>query len=473
MVFCIPHIAYMVIESGQVSPLTFLFFTDPTIRTALDETLRHLCEDPTKIAGLVKWDVLPATLAVVEEQEDPLVNELAAFMCGRLALAMVSAAKTKTIVDLLGHHEYSLQLASARAIQQIAASLDHQIGLMTTDTFLPRVYAAFMSDEDELYAILCQAITDLTTRNAPHAVHIISAGLSTPLVQLAVHPRSHDIQIPALMTLETLSANHPVDKRGLISAGILPAMAGIINNPPSSQVRLIATRIIENLVTLGPEHRSEVAYAGLMQSMALCLANQDPEVLTSALNTCVYMAGNADPERKAIIDAKIVDVLPTCIRHHSSRIAILACQVVENLAKTGTFRQQLIDSGIRRPLDKVCSSFIKTKLSEGEDKKSVHKAAQAALDAIGKKFSERLTRAPPKKTLDPNALVIDTNSLPAFTVNRSFSVVSATSQRSLQPRNTLPVRRPHVTHTRSSTTGALSSPPLSAPPMMPPAYNEY
>jgi hypothetical protein len=81
--------------------------------------------------------------------------------------------------------------------------------------------------------------------------------------------------------------------------------------------------------------------------------SQDPAVLLSALRTCLSLAGNSDAERGALMNVHIVDLIGPPIRYHQADVVILACQVVENLAKTGTYRQQLIDGGIRRPLEKV------------------------------------------------------------------------------------------------------------------------
>lgn len=205
------------------------------------------------------------------------------------------------------------------------------------------------------------------------------------------------------------------------------------------------------------------------------------------------------------MNVHIVDLIGPPIRYHQADVVILACQVVENLARTGTYRQQLIEGGIRRPLEKVVryakaclpkfqrdqslfhSTFIKSKLGDGQDKKGAQKAAQAALDAIGKKFSERLTLSSSKyvKSQCFSLHPLNTNtffrkpskdgrpvsplspSLVPLPAERTFTADDITPRHPLKPRNSMPARRPNSVHVRSRTTGAISNSVLDP---MPPAY---
>lgn len=68
---------------------------------------------------------------------------------------------------------------------------------------------------------------------------------------------------------------------------------------------------------------------------------------------CQLIAQNSDPGRKALIDENILPVLQCLATDHIASNVISGCQLLNALAHTGTYRQEIIDAGVKNVMQQI------------------------------------------------------------------------------------------------------------------------
>jgi hypothetical protein len=73
----------------------------------------------------------------------------------------------------------------------------------------------------------------------------------------------------------------------------------------------------------------------------------------SVFQICQLIAQNSDPGRKALIDDGILPVLLRLATNHIASNVVNACKILNALAHTGTYRQELITAGVKISMQQI------------------------------------------------------------------------------------------------------------------------
>jgi hypothetical protein len=73
----------------------------------------------------------------------------------------------------------------------------------------------------------------------------------------------------------------------------------------------------------------------------------------SVFQTCQLIAQNSDPGRKALIDDGILPVLLRLASNHIAGNVLNACKILNALAHSGTYRQELITAGVKDAMQQI------------------------------------------------------------------------------------------------------------------------
>ncbi|EJU01744.1 ARM repeat-containing protein [Dacryopinax primogenitus] len=403
-----PLLTPLMVETGRFDQLIQLFVDEePQIVSSVDDTIRSVCVNPAVNIQLVQQDVIPRLMILLDTRGDERVLDLVCFVMKSLAVQLVDFGKSSILVTALTRREAKLRAAAVSGIETASNQGGNtvQSTLILTDGFLSGLLSIITIDRgkyDVLKAV-CRSLANIATADINRSKEISASGLIPSLVELARTP-DEGMQVASLEAIFAVTATAFGDKTPIIRTGIVNVLLRYLVEPPSARVAQLSLKIMNSIASL-PPHRAEIGKAGILGALAHYLLPKDDTIplaranQVTALKICQNIASESDRERKSIFEAGLILPLLHLTQGNRAEVVCLACGTIEALARTGTFKQELLNAEADKYLRRITSMMHKSTLAAGEDRKSANKSAKQALDmmetGILRGLSRRLSRSSP------------------------------------------------------------------------------
>jgi hypothetical protein len=79
----------------------------------------------------------------------------------------------------------------------------------------------------------------------------------------------------------------------------------------------------------------------------------DVKCRQSVFQICEQIAQKSDSGRQALIDSQILPVLLRLTANHIGSNVVNACKILGALAHSGTYRQTLIEAGVKKAMEQI------------------------------------------------------------------------------------------------------------------------
>jgi len=211
----------------------------------------------------------------------------------------------------------------------------------------------------------------------------------------------------------------------------LPALHDILEDVHrSSEVYISALSLLAN-ISNESAYSLLIVESGIVPCVVQWLSpqhtNQNLQCRLHIFRITQSIAQHSDHGRKALIDSKVLPVLLRLINDRVASNVINGCQILNALAQTGTYREELLAAKIRDPLERITSYFRQSKLETKAEKQTIKAQAkqviltlnstrssgpaiqQNGMPTFPHPLSNRLSRSrlsihPPEETFSPPVL---------------------------------------------------------------------
>jgi hypothetical protein len=255
------HFRDYVIQSGGVPGMLSVFSHSAKISMLRNATwaLSNLCRGKPQPAFEHIQPVLP-TLAKLVAMDDP---EIITDACWALSYisddsgpanakiqAVVDANICHRLVQLLNHHNASVQIPALRSVGNIVTGDDSQTEAILACNPLPFLVGLLSHKKKNVRKEACWTISNITAGNEAQIQLVLDANLIPPLVVL-LREAEFDIQKEAAWAISNAtSGGSSKQNRFLVDQGALPALCNLFSCT-DPKVVMVALEAIDNILKVG------------------------------------------------------------------------------------------------------------------------------------------------------------------------------------------------------------------------------
>jgi HEAT repeat protein len=250
-----------VIQSGGVPGMLSVFNHSAKVSMLRNATwaLSNLCRGKPQPAFEHIQPVLP-TLAKLVAMDDP---EIITDACWALSYisddsgpanakiqAVVESGIAPRLVQLLNHHNATVQIPALRSVGNIVTGDDHQTEAILACNPLPFLVGLLSHKKKNVRKEACWTISNITAGNETQIQLVLDANLIPPLVCL-LREAEFDIQKEAAWAISNAtSGGSSKQNRFLVQQGALPALCNLFSCT-DPKVVMVALEAIDNILKVG------------------------------------------------------------------------------------------------------------------------------------------------------------------------------------------------------------------------------
>ncbi|KAF8337678.1 armadillo-type protein [Amanita rubescens] len=368
----ISHLCHaIIIKEGLAEELLDLF-DDPD--THLSQVLsQSLAVDP-RVLGSSTFPTLLPMLASADKMRNPFVSKLVRHW----APDMVSRLIRVRQVDII------LKVYLQEIRNNVIDAREEEKDLLVDELqFVPALGNYLKSRDATLRRISSEIVEILSNGSAFRSGRIMEEGIGSSLAWVAA----------------------PDHANQLVSDS-LPAVCDILEDfHRSLDVHFSSLRLLTDIAQHSPWHRF-IIDSGIIAALVMWLSPQhsitDPKCKQFAFQICSEIAQKSDFGRKALIDDEILPVLLRLATNNIGTNVINACKVLNALAYSGTYRETLIEAGVKKVMEQITSLFHPSTLTNSRDKTKAQDAAKQVLKTF--KLTKNSTAGTRDSFTEPNSL---------------------------------------------------------------------
>lgn len=151
---------------------------------------------------------------------------------------------------------------------------------------IPYLATSLRSDEPELLADACWALSYLSDAEDQRVQMLVDTGAVPRLVQLTCRPQ-YDVQLPALRTVGNIVSGTHEQTQAVLNAGVLPSLLGLLNHNKRN-IRKEAAWTVSNISAGKPEQLESLLQSTCMERVVVLALHDEMEIRKE----CVWALSN-------------------------------------------------------------------------------------------------------------------------------------------------------------------------------------
>ncbi|KDR76392.1 hypothetical protein GALMADRAFT_140093 [Galerina marginata CBS 339.88] len=372
-----------ILLGGQRSVSLVLLFDDPN--PDLSQALYTSLSADTKLVMAPNFpELLPSLLSDVGIGNQ-FVSKLLVALSESIIPRLLTLKRVDLIVKTLTAKDNAVTGKFFAVVHAAALNAADDIrNELATDSSFVSVLGRHLKSQDSAMRRLASEVIDvLSKRSSGRSEKMMQAGIGESLAWVAVHGE-HSSHRSAIMALSTLFLAAP-DHADRLVADSLPALCHILEDLNRTiYVYEAALRFLSEVVHRFPH--LVIIESGIMQHVTPWINPQfsmsSQECRQLAYDILLVISQNSDAGRQSVIEAGILPILTRLATGQKVENIINACNLVTALVHTGTFRQAVVDVGMKKVMEDITSWFHKSTLANKADKKLARDHAKEVLLAL-------------------------------------------------------------------------------------------
>ncbi|XP_051127741.1 importin subunit alpha-1a-like [Andrographis paniculata] len=200
---------------------------------------------------------------------------------------------------------------------------------------LPALQRLVTSNDDEVLADACWALSYLSDGTNDKIQAVIEAGVCQRLVELLLHP-APSVLIPALRTVGNIVTGDDVQTQYIIDHGALPCLLNLLIHHHKKSIKKEACWTISNITAGNKEQIQVVIDAGLIQPLVTLLQTAEFDIKKEAAWAISNAtSGGTNEQIKYMVERDCIKPLCDLLICPDPRIVIVCLEALENILKVG------------------------------------------------------------------------------------------------------------------------------------------
>ena len=204
---------------------------------------------------------------------------------------------------------------------------------------LPVLAQLVFSNDDEVLADGCWALSYLSDGSNEKIQAVLDTGICARIVELMGHPPA-SVQTPALRTAGNVVTGDDCQTQCVINCGALPRLLALLNSPKKG-IRKEACWTISNITAGTREQIQAVIEANIIPPLVHLLATAEFDIKKEAAWSISNATSGGSPEQiKYLVQQGCIKPLCDLLTCNDPRLVTVALEGIENVLKAGDYEAQ-------------------------------------------------------------------------------------------------------------------------------------
>ncbi|CAK8563753.1 unnamed protein product [Lathyrus sativus] len=209
---------------------------------------------------------------------------------------------------------------------------------------LPILGRLVFSDDEEILADACWALSYLSDDSNDKIQEIIDAGVSGRLVQLLQHP-SASVLVPVVRTVGNMVTGDDMQTQVMVDYGALPCLLNLLLQPLKKCIKKEACWAVSNITAGNKEQVQAVIEVGLIPPLVSLLQNADFDIKKEAAWATTNVAAGGIPEQiKYLVDQGCIKPLCDLLLCPDPIVIAVCLEGLQNILIAGEVEKSQRDS---------------------------------------------------------------------------------------------------------------------------------
>ncbi len=379
-----------VIDAGMVPRLIELLTKSkvPTLQFEAAWALTNIVSGSSEhVKACVKAGIVPKMTQLLDSPNDD-VREQAVWALGNIA-----GDSVKMRDEVLNHNalmpllhlldptttRISMLRNAIWMLSNLCCGKPHYPPFDLVKPALPTLASLIHSNDEEVLAHACSALSYLSNGSNDKIQAVIDAGVCPRLVELLMH-QSAQVQTPALRTVGNMVAGDDQQTQHVIDCAVLPCLHQLLSNDLKG-IRKEACWALSNITSGSKEQLQSVIDHNIIPALAHMLEAEDFDIRQE----CAWAISNAtsggdDVQIKFLVDAGCLPPLVNLLDKPNVHIVSVALEGIENILKCGQRNQHVDGTNPFVAAVKMCGGVDKIENLQRHENHKIYDTAVMILE---------------------------------------------------------------------------------------------